>query len=354
MKYNRYLYKTPFKSVTHYKSSRKRRTWKELIKRSIQKNIEYGVITQSNHHGDKLKKHGTHYDVLSHAWDVFLPVGTKVLAARSGVVVDFGVHFEEGGLKETLRSCANFLVLRHADGTYGRYYHLKHNGVLVKLGQHVRTAEVIAESGNTGYTSGPHLHFDVVDSCLKETARFAVTFSNEKGSFIEDIPCSLANFSKHLARTLEFEKFDFYEERVEGAVSDKRILFWDRDSHTFLKKSEICKELGYSCLVILDNDSSKKDVLHQIGSDVAQFDTKTEKKRHLLSLCEMLDLPVVFLSYSVSVELKKKLKTNRVVSFELREHENYRKGRYPYSMPETIPIHFQTYLESTAGKLIYN
>jgi murein DD-endopeptidase MepM/ murein hydrolase activator NlpD len=53
----------------------------------------------------------------------------------------------------------NFVLIRHDDGTLAHYCHLKKNGVLVKVGQQVETGQPIARSGNTGFSSGPHLHF---------------------------------------------------------------------------------------------------------------------------------------------------------------------------------------------------
>ena len=55
----------------------------------------------------------------------------------------------------------NYIRLRHDDGTMTVYVHLKPNSERVKLGDYVGGGEQIAESGNTGYTSGPHLHFAV-------------------------------------------------------------------------------------------------------------------------------------------------------------------------------------------------
>ena len=52
-------------------------------------------------------------------------------------------------------------MIKHADDTFGVYWHMKHNGVLVKVGDKVKQGDDIARSGNTGNSSGPHLHFDV-------------------------------------------------------------------------------------------------------------------------------------------------------------------------------------------------
>jgi len=55
----------------------------------------------------------------------------------------------------------NYVLIRHEDGTLGHYCHLQKGGCLVKPGQLVKTGDAIARSGNTGFSSGPHLHFSV-------------------------------------------------------------------------------------------------------------------------------------------------------------------------------------------------
>lgn len=103
--------------------------------------------------------------VVSHfkgAWDQFsfdfaMPVGTPVLAARAGVVVDVDVsHHGQGKNKP-----ANVIDVRHDDGTTGSYVHLKQHGSLVKVGDRVRQGQPIGLSGNVGPSLLPHLHFMV-------------------------------------------------------------------------------------------------------------------------------------------------------------------------------------------------
>ena len=55
----------------------------------------------------------------------------------------------------------NYVNIRHSDGTLGNYYHLKQGGSAVKIGDKVKKGQLIAYSGNTGYTTAPHLHFSV-------------------------------------------------------------------------------------------------------------------------------------------------------------------------------------------------
>ena len=97
-----------------------------------------------------------------HAVDFAADIGTTVIAARAGTVMDIEAGFERAGLDaESDLGRANFVRMLHDDGTMALYSHLKHEGVLVRVGQRVRKGEPIALSGNTGYSTGPHLHFAV-------------------------------------------------------------------------------------------------------------------------------------------------------------------------------------------------
>ncbi|MEQ1512251.1 MAG: M23 family metallopeptidase [Lysobacteraceae bacterium] len=97
-----------------------------------------------------------------HAVDFAADIGTPVIAARAGTVMEVESDFDRAGLNaEQYAGRANFVRIVHDDGTMALYAHLKPDGVLVRVGQRVRKAEVIGLSGNTGFTTGPHLHFVV-------------------------------------------------------------------------------------------------------------------------------------------------------------------------------------------------
>ncbi|WP_149184409.1 M23 family metallopeptidase [Streptomyces sp. TRM49041] len=86
--------------------------------------------------------------------DFAVPVGTPVKAAHSGVVVKAGPNGGGDG-----PAYGNAVVLKHPNGTYSQYAHL--SKINVKVGAKVKTGQVIARSGNTGNSSGPHLHFEI-------------------------------------------------------------------------------------------------------------------------------------------------------------------------------------------------
>ena len=87
--------------------------------------------------------------------------GTPVHAARSGVVAQVEESHSIGCWEDECSKYANFIVILHADGTTGEYYHLQKRGALVRVGDSVARGDKIALSGNTGHTTMPHLHFGV-------------------------------------------------------------------------------------------------------------------------------------------------------------------------------------------------
>ncbi len=93
------------------------------------------------------------------ALDFNMKRGTKITAAREGIVVRAKEDGTLGGLKSKYRSHGNNIVIQHADGSRAGYWHLQHNGALVNVGDTVKKGQVIALSGKTGFALSPHLHF---------------------------------------------------------------------------------------------------------------------------------------------------------------------------------------------------
>ncbi|MFI9629977.1 M23 family metallopeptidase [Streptomyces sp. NPDC052042] len=106
--------------------------------------------------------------------DFAVPVGTKVGAAHSGVVVKAGSNGGGDG-----PAYGNAIVIKHGNGTYSQYAHLSE--IDVHVGQSVTTGERIGLSGNTGNSSGPHLHFEIRHTADYGSAVDPVPFLHKKG-----------------------------------------------------------------------------------------------------------------------------------------------------------------------------
>ncbi|MGW6687550.1 M23 family metallopeptidase [Streptomyces sp. NPDC054961] len=99
-------------------------------------------------------KGGTMWSHKHSGQDFAVPVGTRVDAASAGVVVKAGPNGGGDG-----PAYGNAIVIKHANNTYSQYAHL--SKIQVKPGQKVAKGQKIALSGNTGNSSGPHLHFEI-------------------------------------------------------------------------------------------------------------------------------------------------------------------------------------------------
>ncbi|MBI5925035.1 MAG: M23 family metallopeptidase [Aquabacterium sp.] len=103
----------------------------------------------------------THRPALHTGLDFPADPGTSIMAAAGGVVLSAGPHPQYGQLVE----------LDHGNGLVTRYAHTSR--MLAKQGDLVKRGQKIAEVGNTGRSTGPHLHFEVlVEGVQQNPAKF--------------------------------------------------------------------------------------------------------------------------------------------------------------------------------------
>lgn len=137
-----------------------------------------------------------------YAYDIDMPIGTNIVAMRSGIVVKVIENFKdlETGIVGAIDE-ANVINIKHADGTEAQYVHLTYDGALKNEGDNVTQGEIIALSGNTGKSTGPHLHFHVIQAlneCEDTDPRENYTWYS-----CTSIPLTFKNTSEHCHGLLE-------------------------------------------------------------------------------------------------------------------------------------------------------
>ena len=121
-----------------------------------------------------------------YAVDFSMPVGTDVVAARDGIVFDVAAsNFKGGPDAAKYADLANLVRILHDDGTFAVYAHLNWNTIRVSPGDRVVAGEYIADSGNTGFSSGPHLHFAVLRNLGMRVESVPVRFRTAAGAGVE-------------------------------------------------------------------------------------------------------------------------------------------------------------------------
>ncbi|HBP23335.1 MAG TPA: hypothetical protein DEA08_36855 [Planctomycetes bacterium] len=132
--------------------------------------VSQGALGKASHQG-------------KHAYDFAIPAGQPILACRAGRVVQVVQRFKKGGDDKALETKGNRVAVLHADGSFGIYGHLQHEGALVELGQEVKAGEPIGRCGATGYAKAPHLHFEVrlAQRGRRDAATIPVRFATKRG-----------------------------------------------------------------------------------------------------------------------------------------------------------------------------
>ena len=77
--------------------------------------------------------------------------GSPIYAAKAGVVTEVKYHYNLG----------NYVEIKHENGYYTRYLHMASLSRYVKVGDYVNMGDTIGDMGNSGYSKGTHLHFEI-------------------------------------------------------------------------------------------------------------------------------------------------------------------------------------------------
>ena len=134
------------------------------------------------------------------SFDFKMPTGTPLVAVDAGRVFIVIERFKDGidqGFSE-----ANLVGIEHEGGFLSWYAHLSYKGVVVKVEDQVAQGDIIAYSGNSGYSAYPHLHFFVqqlVEECHNAESRTANL------PLCPQIPISFSNVSPGHTILKEFE-----------------------------------------------------------------------------------------------------------------------------------------------------
>lgn len=125
----------------------------------------------------------SHQDIQSrYAVDIAANVGTDIKAAKSGVVVGVKDDYALGGVDNFFLDKANFIQVIHEDTSWALYAHILLGSAAVKVGDQVKVGDILAKSGSSGYSSGPHLHFVIQRNAGLKAESIPFQFKSPKGN----------------------------------------------------------------------------------------------------------------------------------------------------------------------------
>lgn len=166
---------------------------------------------------------GTHRGI--NAIDFNLDIGDSIYAARSGLVVEVKEDSDIGGNGPKYEPYGNFIKVYHEDGTLGSYVHLVKNGSLVEKGDQINQGQFIGISGNTGWSSGPHLHFMVAQNRDFKNFTLPIKFLNYEEQLFIPLE-SKSYYAYHPGKPKfdvqdKFQEAEFEEKLVPSSLENK-------------------------------------------------------------------------------------------------------------------------------------
>lgn len=122
----------------------------------------------------------THRGRMEYAYDLAVSIGTPIYAMRAGKVIALRDKYPDTGGGKENAARFNFIWIEHDDGYRSVYVHLQQgfkSKVNLKAGDHIEAGQLIGYSGNSGWSSGPHLHVEVQKPSRKKSFTNSVPFA---------------------------------------------------------------------------------------------------------------------------------------------------------------------------------
>ncbi len=136
-----------------------------------------GDTAEQNHHHDvasqkyafdfiQTDKDGKFYRTNGKTNEDYFSFGADILAPANGIVVEVvnGLRDNKPGELNSFNYIGNYILIKHSENLFSVLGHLRQNSIAVAVGDKVKSGQKLAECGNSGYTTDPHLHFHVQNS----------------------------------------------------------------------------------------------------------------------------------------------------------------------------------------------
>jgi murein DD-endopeptidase MepM/ murein hydrolase activator NlpD len=176
----------------------------------------------------------SHFGDIHNSLDWSMPKNTPILASRGGIVIYVKDGFPDGKNDVSYKDKANTVSILHDDGTIGEYAHLNKGSIFVKELDLVKKGDKIALSGNSGYTTNPHLHMHV--------------YKPLGPNLIETIPVNYRHFYNPNGEILK-------EGRIYFSVDEKDLP--KVETGVFLNQVRLCQSIEKNSCIPKDNDFKK-------------------------------------------------------------------------------------------------
>jgi murein DD-endopeptidase MepM/ murein hydrolase activator NlpD len=130
------------------------------------------------------KKWSEDKEDFTYSLDFLVPEGTEIIASRSGKVTKIKIDGKENYSGKNLKkgeiaykNHMNEIEIKHSDGTFAAYAHLRYKSSNLRIGDKVKQGQTIALTGNTGWSSEPHLDFSVYEKDKREWKIKSIKFN---------------------------------------------------------------------------------------------------------------------------------------------------------------------------------